>query len=449
MKPIVHFTTTVMLGLLFFSCATDHYIQIDNKLNAGEYRAAVEGLESTKEKLYGKNAVLLYELDAGMLNHYAGNYDDSINLLQESEREIEAAYTKSISQIAASLANNDTSKSYSGEDYEDIYINTFNALNYYHKDKMEEALVEINRMNEKLAYLETKYHEMGKKLQEAADKKNKNAKNPQPENAASLLSSKFANSALGRYLGMLFYRGSGKEDDARIDRDWLIAAYKNAPEIYNFPVPSSIDTELEIPAGKARLNLISFGGMAPIKQERVTMIPLGKKNHIKIALPKLRFRPSRIQRVEAVIDNGGTVKLEQLESIEGVCKETFQNKIDMITFKTTLRATIKGVTAAAMSGIGASLEDSSDSDTAQLGSFFSLAGSIAQLAADLSEKADIRTSRFFPSRAYCGGVNLDPGVYSLKVNFYDADGVLLNAVQIADIQVKAGKLNLVEAVCLK
>ncbi|MDR0784273.1 MAG: hypothetical protein LBE74_00100 [Treponema sp.] len=379
-----------------------------------------------------------------MLNHYAEKYDESISLLQDGEQGIQDAYTKSVTQAAASYLINDNTLDYAGEDYEDIYINVFNALNYYYKGDVDGALVEIRRMNEKLEYLSTKYAALTRKLQEDA------AKDGAAAQAPEFQISKFANSALGRYLGMLFYRGTGGVDDARIDRDWLKAAYVNAPEIYNFPLPASVDQELDIPSGKARLNVIGFGGLSPIKRENVTRIPIGLDlgEYIKIALPELQYRPSQITRIEVLLDSGESFYLEKLEDMEAVARETFKSKISLLTLKTTLRATVKAVSAKASSDIGASMSDSDDSNVAMVGNILKIFGAIGKVSNELSEQADLRASRYFPRTAYVGGVTLEPGVYSFTINYY-GNGDLLASIKKQNVKIDAGRLNLVEAVCLK
>ncbi len=73
---------------------------------------------------------MLYYLDLGMLHHYAGNYAKSNEFLQKAEYAIEELFTASVSKIATSLLLNDNALDYSGEDYEDIYLNIFKALNF-------------------------------------------------------------------------------------------------------------------------------------------------------------------------------------------------------------------------------------------------------------------------------------------------------------------------------
>ncbi|WP_228378715.1 hypothetical protein, partial [Treponema endosymbiont of Eucomonympha sp.] len=134
------------LSMALFSCATlpSAYKGVDAAVKTGAFDAAVgeiaakqtppKGKNKPETTLYPeKNRVLLY-LDRGMLEHYAGDYEASYADLSEAEREIEEAYTKSVTQSLASYAANDNAKDYAGEDYEDIYVNIFNALNAYHAD---------------------------------------------------------------------------------------------------------------------------------------------------------------------------------------------------------------------------------------------------------------------------------------------------------------------------
>ncbi|MDR1215408.1 MAG: hypothetical protein LBK25_01875 [Treponema sp.] len=431
-----------IVGLVGVSCSsTNPYARVDGAVSSGDYKSAETLLEENKTYIYStRNDRILYELDKGVLAHYAGKYDASIELLQNGEQDITEAYTQSITKLTKSAIVNDNSKNYDGEDYEDVYINAFNALNYYHKGDMEGAVVEIRRMNEKLAYLETKYSALEAQMNTI----------DQRVQSQGLFSSKFANSALGRYLGVLFYRTNGDADDARIDHDWLVAAYNNAPDIYAFPVPGSLEEELHIPAGKARLNILAFAGLTPVKQEVVEYIPMVvTPDKIKIALPELVHRPSSVNRIEVAIKGGQTFRLEQLEDVDAVVRETFKNKIALIERKTVIRSTIKGVTSVAAREAGRGLSNSDNSNLAAAGTLLNFAGTIGKLAADASEKADLRMSRYFPGKAYAGGMTLDPGVYSFAVYYYGVDGSLIESREYDNVSVKAETLNLVEAVCLK
>jgi hypothetical protein len=424
------------IGFLFCSCASNPYNKVDDAIQRGDYEGGFAVIEEKKKDIYRDKDAILYYLDKGMIAHYAEHYDDSTQLLQEGEQAIEEAFTKSVTMEIGSYLLNDKTKEYDGEDYEDIYINTFNALNYYHKNDLEGALVEIRRMNEKLQFLATKYGEITSNLQQKALEEGGEV----PPNSES--SSQFSDSALARYLGMLFYRGEGYDDDARIDRDQLKVAFANAANVYTYPLPSSIDAELDVPPGKARLNVIGFGGLSPIKQEETFRIPLPQYRYIKIALPVMVYRPSSISRVEVVFDNGNSYNLELLEDMEAVARETFKEKAKVIYLKSVIRATIKGATASALDAAG----DHTGGDT---GLILGLASLGAQIFVEASEQADLRISRYFPAKAYVGGINLDPGTYSFKINYYTPNGSVIASFNYHNIAIREHNLNLVEAVCLK
>jgi hypothetical protein len=421
----------VGLILLLSSCvSTDHYRKVDNEVLRGNYQNAYASLESSK-KAYREKDRILYCLDLGMLAHYAGNYRESSELLETGERAIEEAYSKSVIQAAGTFLVNDMTQEYSGEDYEDVYLNVFNALNYYHQGLSEDALVEIRRLNNKLQFLAGKYGLMITNLQKAA-----------MENSSdipfdpSTVTVNFTNSALARYLGMLFYRGQGRWDDARIDRDQVKIAFANQPGVYQFGLPSTLDEELDYPRGKTRLNVVAFTGLSPIKSAEELRIPFTSSNWVKISLPVINARPSNVGSVDVVLDSGEQFDLEPIEDISAVAQETFKQKAGVIYLRSSIRAITKAATAAALS-------DSRRSDASVL------LGFLTQVYAEVSEQADLRISRYFPGRALVGGITLDPGTYSYTVNFYDHSGSIIQSDRFLDVEIRNQGLNLTEALCLK
>ena len=428
---------------LLWSCAGGSFAIVDSELNRSGYTGAdyadgVKTLEKNKKYLYRNNDAILYYLDKGMLQHYAQQYSESSKSLQEGERAIEEAYTKSISQEISSYLINDNVRDYGGEDYEDIYINVFNALNYYHMGDREGAMVEIRRMNNKLRNLSVRYDTAITGLQRKA-LENDTRIPPNPNAPAQ-----FGDSALARYLGMLFYRGEGQYDDTRIDRDLLLTAFADYPSIYKNEIPKSLSGEMEIPEGMARLNVIAFGGLSPIKQANVVRIPLrGDYRWIKIALPEMVSRRSEIYRIELVFDDGQRFGLELLEDMASVAKETFKTRQQLIYIKTILRAVAK-TAGSSMMGLAAR---KTDNETAGL--FWGLSSIMTQAYAELSEQADLRVSRYFPARAYVTGINLPPGSYSFEIKYYNRSGGEIASIRHENMIISENTLNLVQSVCLK
>jgi hypothetical protein len=429
------FLLPALLAVVLVSCASAPFELVDEALGRAQYQESVETLEKKRRKLYGGDTILYY-LDKGMLTHYAGLYEESSGLLEAGDRAIEEAYTKSVLQAAGTYLLNDTVQDYPGEDYEDIYTNSFNALNYYHRGDLEEALVEIRRMNNKIRNLADKYGVVTSELQ----KKAMDESLPVPPNAQAPAA--FNDSALARYLGMLFYRGSGHGDDARIDGDYLRLAFANSPALYPQPLPSSLEGELDIPPGMARFNLLAFAGLSPIKRANTIRLPIGQASYIKVSLPELVYRPSAVERIEVVFDDGRRLSLELLENIQAVAGETFKVREGIIYLRSIIRASAKGISSAVFNSMA---EDSEGGNSA----IYGLLGLGAQIFAEVSEKADLRISRYFPGRAFVGGINLDPGLYSFDVMYYGPSGKTVASFRYEDIPVLEHRLNLTEVICLK
>ena len=428
---------TAVLLVFCFSCASgsNAYRKIDAGVSSGAFSNALSLMEEEEflRYVYPPRNEILYRLDRGMIEHYAGLWTDSSQNLQEAERLIEAAFTKSISQEIGSYIVNDNVKEYPGEDYEDIYTNVFNSLNYYNCGDLEGAMVEIRRVNEKLRYLSDKYEIASKKITDS------NSDLSGKDYAVEAV--RFSSSALARYLSLLFFRGTGNNDNARIDLEELYRAYELAPAVYLNKPPSFLKDELDIPAGKARLNIIAFTGLSPVKEEVNVSLPLPlpyPNNWARLALPQMADRPSGISTVEIVLNNGRRFTAELIEDISRVVRETFRARYGLTVLKTTAR-TIGKSTASA--GIAQALRKQDEN----LGDLFGILG---RIASDLSEGADLRVSRYFPGRAYIGGVDLDPGVYSVTVNFYGPRSLIATMRQ-DNVRVLSDKLNLTEFVCLK
>jgi len=426
-------------AFMLVSCASvSHYEEIDRAMSAGAYEEALASVKASKEKAYQPKDKILYYLDEGMVAHYAGDHDGSSKTLGEAERAIELAVTKSVSLEASTYLVNDTLQEYPGEDYEDIYLNVFNALNYWKSGSTEGALVEIRRIDNKIKFLSTKYGTAITNSQKAV--MGKSSEIPYDPESATI---KFSNSALAQYLGMLFYRSEGKFDDARINRDQVKLSFANQPHMYGFALPSSLDDDLNVPAGKARLNVLCFTGPGPVKVQETVRLRVTDTNWLKIALPVLQKRPSLVESVEVSIDGGPVFKLDLLEDMASVAAETFKQKAAFIYFKTVLRSLAKTTSSIALDKAS---EEADSSDAALMMSVLSIG---TQIYAEASEQADLRLSRYFPAKALVGGATLDPGTYSYTIKYYGASGSVIHQERFENVEVRAGALNLAEGLCIR
>jgi hypothetical protein len=438
------------------SCASTKIIRFPETAGLiadGQYGAAIAEIEAAREdkaSVYKAKNEISFLLDRGLLAHYAGDYAVSSRDLLESERLIEEAFTKDISNNFARYAvKNPYKTEYGGEDFESIYVNIFSALNYYHSGDLENALVEIRRLNEKLVYIRDQYEALKGRLSEKLK-----------DNFWGNEITYFTKSALARYLGVLFWRAQNHPDDARIDAEEVAAAFEASPSIYTNPLPpelimrGGVCDELSIPQGMARLNVLAFTGLSPYK---VALNPnyilyrgyLGDGDlptqdaDIKAITPmkSLAFRRSPVDRIEIEFDGGRRMSLSLLESIGMVMQEVYETR------ESRARSTLWAYNLATEVG----------------GFFASMPWKMkAQRTYDKQEQEellnskidaenmalDLRMTRFLPGAAYTGGINLSPGSYSFTIKYYGG-GQLVHSERRENISVQAGKLNLIEDFCFQ
>lgn len=143
---------------------------------------------------------LVYMLDYATALQAAGRNQESAKAFIQAERLAESKDYHSVSQVAGSLLLNEEMVQYKGDDFEKVLINGMNALNYLELGELDDALVEVRRVNEKLYKLKSD----GKQ--------------------------EFNQSPFAYYLGAMIWEADRKFDDAYI-------AYKNAYEVAPNYVP--------------------------------------------------------------------------------------------------------------------------------------------------------------------------------------------------------------------
>ncbi len=414
-----------------------NFAGINSNLSAGKYSDVLAELDKNKKSIYSGHDKVLEALDYGLLEHYSGQADSSNSTLGNAEKLIETYSAKSVSQMVGSALTNDTVKDYAGEDFENIYTNIFMALNYIQLGKTDDAMVEVRRFDNKLKLLKLNYEKTVQESDSDSEVKIKKA------------SVKFSNSALARYLSLLLYRSQNDYDNANVDLKFINSAFESQPSLFDFKVPSSLESELNTPEGLARLNVIAFSGRAPVKVENVLRIPWKENRWYKIALPEMQKVPSKINRicVTAVNELDGktySTELEKLESIENIALDTFQQHYSLIFAKSLARSI-------ARTAVNAGLDRASRSDQIQsiegAGLLLSTFSLIHQVATEFVERADVRTSRYFPATASVCGMDVESGVYTVTVEYCSGKKVMYSQVQ----RIKAGEksLNLVESACLR
>ncbi|MEE9554129.1 MAG: hypothetical protein V3W18_07490 [candidate division Zixibacteria bacterium] len=435
---------------------TGFHEPITSDFQAGNFPKAAAGIEQARsDGKYGKKDRLLYYLDSGVVYHYAGELDSSNAKLTMAEEAADELFTKSVTRAAGSLLLNDNLLEYAGEDYEILYANLLMALNYMSIGQFDDAFVEIRRSNEKLELLEQKYAGAVEQL---------NAENESGDDSSSIdyeaAKVRFYNDAFARYLSMRIYAADGKMDDARIDFDYLNDAFEIQPHIYDFPIPEVKQTAEE----GALLSVVALAGLSPVKEAMNLRIrtdkdldlvqvlytdsenkdseyghlpmPISEDYYFKFAIPKLVPRLSNVAVIKVYSDSRLIGELGLLEDISKVAEETFKAKSSLIYFKSVARAVAKGLAA------------HKAKKKADSGGFEGWLKKVAiDVVTDVSENADLRCARYLPGKIFVGDFEVEPGVYDLKIVFFNFDGIEIMTTYFLDEKINSSGLNLLETFC--
>ncbi|MCP4685621.1 MAG: hypothetical protein GY867_09265, partial [bacterium] len=176
-----------------------------------------------------------------------------------------------------------------------------------------------------------------------------------------------------------------------------------------------------------------------MKDEEYGHLPMdvSEDYYFKFALPSLQDRPSQISHANAYVGDQLLGRLQLLENVGSVARETFESKSSLIYIRSVVRAVAKGLMAH---------KQKKKADSGGLGGWLKKAA--IDVVTDLSENADLRCSRLLPGRILVGDFELAPGVYDLTVEFVGFDGQVVDLQHIPQYKVLETGLNLVQAVSL-
>lgn len=462
---------------VFVSCSSmnvQEYDRIENDLRAGKINSGIKRFEKMKEP---KGSDILHEFDLAMLKHYAGDYTESIDLLNDVHEKMEDAVTKSVSrQIGAALWNDNIAE-YTGTVYEYLYVNAFNALNYYNAGDFDEAMVEVRRIGTKereymAKYGETVKHEAQYALEQLQTQSTEDAKTLEVDidairtKAPSVPTDDeiFRDSCFARYVSMVFRLMDGDVDNARVDGNVLRSLNPNAP----------VEDILSVPQGKGAINFVALSGLIGHRIERTfyfpgDFMPFGmlflRIGDVDIPAFRLKFAwpefdessvRSLVSSVRVSLSNseGKTYDktLSLIEDLSTAVAMDVKAKAPSAFARAIIRSIVKK--AAAVTAGAFALKSAKEKSGEGLAGALIYAASYASVVAainavDATETADIRQCRLLPGKVSGGGMALDAGVYSGKVQFLDASGKVISEKKFDNITVQNGKSVLVEAICLQ
>jgi hypothetical protein len=406
----------IFLFIFIGGCAAYQLDNAQDDLRAsfasGDYESTAQLIKTLDQnEVYQSKEKVLLNLEHGLVNHFAGNYEVSSQYFTTAENEIDALFSKSISRAIKSFLVNDNSLAYDGEDYEDIYLNVFKSLNYIHMNELESALVEVRRVTYKLGRLDQKYNG----LVEALSKADTTSTDKDKWKTGS---TNVENSALGRYLSTILYAKTNKPDDARIEYENLKKAYREQPSVYEFDKPSDEQLQQLTEPDSYNVLIQAFSGRAPVKKQNdIRFYDDESDTYIKFSVPTLHTYDSQVKSIRVKVNNEYSEHLFLVEEMDLVAKEVYKVKEPIIYARSLVRAVLK----AAATG---KLRHEASKESEMLGRAFNIMGKIAQEA---TEKADLRSWQTMPGKAYSNVLNLPEGEHLIEMEFLNASGQVVNS----------------------
>ncbi len=409
-KPILGLGVLVFLLVSCTGMKTSFYPKVEKNLWSGNYSQASSTLKKSK-KAFGKKNAVLFHLEAGLLDHYAGNFKQSNKHLLTAEKEMQRLYTKSITTSLASMITNDNELLYEGENFEKVMVNLFLSLNFLQMGDLESALVEARKVDVKLNEFSREYQ--GKNV--------------------------YKEDAFVRYLMGTLYEAEGELNDAYISYIKAYKAFELYEKQFNTPLPESLKQNLIRLAGKlgfddekeefeeefnlklsesgqksnGSLVVIIYSGKGPIKKEIKIKPTIYDKDAVPhtfaIAVPTFKAREKQNRNYQVRLNspmNSQLRRAERFQDITKIAEKDLQDRIDLIYLKAGGRAVLKFLAIEA-----AKKEMKGDSKVAN---FF--VGSLLDATYTASEKADVRTWRSLPDEIQVSRLEAPPGKYHLKLS---------------------------------
>ncbi len=421
-----------------------NYRKLRPKLVDRDFDGANAYIDGIKEDFYSKDNRLLFYMDKGMVLHLGKRYKESNDFLEKAKTAAEELWTESISKNAAAFLTTDNTIPYQGEDFEKVLIHFVAALNYVGLGEYDAARVEARQITNKLVLYNQKYTE----LEEGGDTQAAVANHYRDDAFARWLSGKLAETQ-GDFEGM---------NDAKIDYMKALELYENDyVQRYGTQVPRFIvedtlrvlkalgaDFKDEFEQVKAKYPSVAFNdhdkkkgelvfihlnGEAPFKKDEFWDAQAGNDT-IRIAFPKFIAKPTAVRTARMSV-NGVSVDTEVAEDLTAIAIENLNDRMGRIQAKAIARAVAKYLVAKGTQAAGNQVGGGA-------GTALQLGGALFQAGSNIAEEADKRSWITLPASVGVSRVFVDPGDYSVDVEFYNATGQLLETTQLTT-KVEAGK----------
>lgn len=393
-----------------FACASARVSDRESTqhFRSGNFDEAAKRLEEglVKQGDNGKD-LLLYLMDLGTIYHTKGEYEKSIKLFSRADQVAEIKDYTSIATEAATMVTSDNMKSYKAEDFENVMLSCYLAIDYALLGKSEDAIVEAKRVNRKLYMMATD----GKRG--------------------------YKQNAFAQYLSGILYEAQGEYNAAYIDYKKTYEIWPSFPrigeDIWRTAYLSRIWDQAEEWSKK-------FDLTKEVKEDNKKLGPKGDYGEIIVlfengsspekkpnpdfrTLPKFfsRHNPVRVAQVKL----NGEVKGETavLNDVEAVAMQNLEEKYGGMVAKKIGGVVIKEV-------VGHQIGNATKSEEI---------GQLAKMLMYIADQADVRSWNFLPKDLQIARLRVPAGKYQVITEAMGHGGEVVKTLPLKEVEVAAKK----------
>ena len=426
-----------------------------NAFADGDYKEAAGALDRLTA---ARGSRLCYLLELGTVYHTMGDYGSAEKAFLQAAEIVKEFDERALvglrdsAAFAASLLVNDKARPYRGEPFERVLLHTYLAVNYLLKGDLEGARVEILQgyATQKAAREEnakriahTKEEARKKKLD--TDKimlKVRDAYSDQ-QDLLKAAGNVYQN-AFTYYLSALVYELNGEISDAYIDAKTVHALNPNflpaRRDLLRYSRMLGVRGEYQqwreafgkaledaTPADHGEVALLFQCGLAPVKEEIKTTIPIPLKNHwnmVTIAIPKYRSRPNSVRAARLWADGKEVGTTQVLMDVEATAVCVLWDRAFGIGLRHAIRA------AARLAATEYSRKKAGDWLYLPLLIF-----------AHVTEQADLRSWISLPRNFQALRASLPAGSHRIEMELLGAG--TMGRVALGDVPVRKGGMTII------
>jgi len=363
---------------------------------------------------------LLYLLDKAMLQRMAGLYEASNESFEQAKALMDELEATSVSEQLGALTINDSAMSYEGEDYEQVAVHIYAALNYIELGLWDEARVEALQIDERIKHLKEKRD--GKAVEDPF--------------ASYLMGFIFEHG--GEYSdAMIAYRDAHQTYQKYklptplfLQRDLLrLSKYLGLTQEYQTYVTKfGIQEKYEVTQlqKQGEIILLIHHSLAPIKRAHEILVYSSTGVPLRISMPVYQSRPSYIYQARLVVGDRA-VQTVMVDSFDKLARLSLETHRAAMTARLIARALIKKQAAHQAEDKGGAL-----------------AGFLVDVAGMVTETADTRSWLTLPKNILFARLPLPTGIYPARLELLGANGHIVQVVDLGGIELTQGRKKVIE-----